>query len=198
MKDIIKFKVFSFFKQLILYPIFLFFSLNSWFIWGTILKIISIDNPFGNYIFDNVINGSQYGVALGVVICWVLGLFFVRICFNRKGKTTSYQQYHPEYEKPQIDFEADVYNNNDKKIGTARYHQDGDSGVRKHLTGWGLLSYLLLPAFAITKAISLIVSFFAIFIFRLVVSVGDYLNDGRKHGLFFDILFYVFDISIVK
>lgn len=193
-----KFKISSFFKQLILYPIFMFLSLSSWVVIGMILSLFGVSNPLGDEFKASIFDASNYGMAIGLILVFALGIFFARLCFRRKGKSTSYQQYHPEYEKPEITVDADIYDSDNHKIGTAKYHQDGDSGVRKHLTGWGLLSYLSLPMMVITKSISLVLSFLAIFIIRLVVSVSDYMYDIRKHGFFFDMLFYLFDISVLE
>ena len=197
MKATFSFKLFSFFKQLILYPVFAFLSVSSWILIGIILSAVGVSNPLGDEFMPRIFEQSEYGIAFGLLIALALGLFATRLCFRRKGKTTSYEQYHPEYEKPAIDVNADVYDTDNNKIGTVKCSQERDTGIRTHLTGWGIFSYFLLPLLVVTKAISLIAAFIALFVDRMAVSVSDYFADTRMRGALCDALFYLFDISLI-
>lgn len=197
MKGLIKIKLKSLILKIILYPFHLIVSLTSWVLIGTLLDLVGVDNAFSEYFYNNILSDSSFTSIIVFILIIVAGVFSVRLGFWLRGKSTSYEQYHPEYEKPEISLDADVYDSDYHKIGTASYHQDGDSGIRKHLTGWGFLSYLLLPCFAITKAIAIVAAIIALFIPRLFVSACDYLGKDKKQGMFYSILFYVFDISIL-
>lgn len=197
MKATFSFKMFSFFKQLIGYPIFAFLSVSSWILIGIILSAVGVSNPLGDEFMPRIFEQSEYGVAFGLLIMLALGLFATRLCFRRKGKTTAYEQYHPEYDKPAIEVNADVYDTDNKKIGSVKCSQERDTGMRTHLTGWGIFSYFLLPMLVVTKAISLIVSFVALFVNGIAVSVSDYFRDTRNRGIVYDALFYVLDISLI-
>lgn len=197
MKATFAFRLLSFFKQLVLYPILVFLSVSSWIPIGMILSMLGASNPLGDEFVTKVLEGSEYGVAFGLLIALALGIFLTRACFRRKGKTTSYEKHHPEYEKPAIDINTDVYDLDNKKIGKVQCHQERDTGIRTHLTGWGVLSYFLLPVLVVTKSVSLLASFVALFAHGFTVSVSDYFADIRRRGSFFDTLFYIFDISVI-
>lgn len=197
MKATFTFRLTSFFKQLILYPILAFLSVSSWILIGMILSAVGVSNPLGDDFMPKIFEQSEYGIAFGLLIALALGIFLTRLCFRKKGKTTSYEQYHPEYDKPAIDVNADVYDTDNNRIGTVKYSQERDTGIRTHLTVWGIFSYFLLPALVVTKAVSLLASFAALFVKGMAVSVSDYFCDVRRHGFFFNTLFYLFDVSVI-